>query len=242
MKRRLVRFFIFVALVVGIPAALTYRSWFPDIAWLRIAEVQINAEAPIQEAELRKLLPKLHGKSLFLVSAVDLIARCQKNPWVQSVAVKKEYPNRITLIAQSRKAVALKQENGRMTFIDDKGAEIDRWTATRLPGSDLPVIAFEKSEWVRDWNISVVVDILLSMQKILGDKYRISQLVPVEQPYFKVYLAKPSLELLFSRATWEGQLPFFLDLVRRPPRRIGQAHRINLVFPKKAVVSLPFPN
>ncbi|MBY0371861.1 FtsQ-type POTRA domain-containing protein [bacterium] len=234
--------FFLTIVVAAAVAGATYRRWFPDLEWLKIREVSIEVQEPLKEAELRKLLPALLGKNLLLVSADSLIERCLKNPWVSSVAVKKEYPNRLTLIAQSKKAVALKQESGKLIYIDDKGEEIDRWSASRLPGSDLPIVVYETAETARVWNSKAVLDILLGLQKALGEKRPISQLVPVEPPYFKVFLAKPKLELLFSRHTWEAQLPFFLDLVSRPPRRIGQAHKINLVFPKKAVVSLPLSN
>jgi len=240
--RRLRRIFWRILLLAGVVAAVSYRSWFPDLEWLKIQEVAVEVQPPLRELELRKTLPKLLGKNLLLVSPDDLIRRAQKNPWVASVAIKKEYPNRLTVIAQTKKAVALRQDGGRLIFIDDKGAEIDRWSAARLPDADLPILVFERGEVAREWNSAVVVEILLGLQKAMGEKYRISQLVPLDPPYFKVFLAKPSLELLFSRHTWEAQLPFFLDLVSRPPRRIGQAHKINLVFPKKAVVSLPLSN
>lgn len=238
MKKKRFPFLIFLTVAIGI-AALTYRRWLPDLAWLRIQEVQITAEAPLTEAEILKALPKLKGANLLRVDGDALMQSVLGNPWARSASIKKEFPNRLVIAVESKKPFALRQDGSRLIFIDDTGAEIDRWSSSRVTDADLPVIAFEKPEYAKQWNVSALVKVLAALQKAVAPKYRLSQVVPADPPYFKVFLANPPLEMLFSMHTWEGQVPFFVDLLSRPPRQIGQAHKINLVFPKKAVVSFP---
>ncbi len=234
------RLFLLTFLVVGLGIGLsTYRRWLPDLAWLRIQEIQVSVEAPLTQAEVVNALPKLKGVNLLLLNADALMQTILQNPWARSASIKKEFPNRLVISVEAKQPFALRQDGSRLTFIDDTGAEIDRWSSNRVTDPDLPVIGFEKAGYVKQWNISALVKVLASLQKAVAPKYRLSQIVPSDPPYFKVFLANPPLEMLFSMHTWEGQVPFFVDLLSRPPRQIGQAHKINLVFPKKAVVSLP---
>lgn len=238
MKKARFYFLVFLALATG-AGLLTYRRWLPDLAWLRIQEIQVTVETPLTEAEVLKALPKLKGANLLLVDGDALMQSVLKNPWARSASIKKEFPNRLVITVESKKPFALRQDGSRLIFIDDLGGEIDRWAASRVTDPDLPVIAFEKPEYAKQWNITSLVKVLTDLQKAVAPKHRLSQVVPADPPYFKVFLATPPLEMLFSMHTWEGQVPFFVDLLSRPPRQIGQAHKINLVFPKKAVVSFP---
>jgi len=223
--------------------AVTGTVWvrvkgIPDIEWFHITEVLVTAEPPLTDVEIRNALPKLVGKNLLAVSGEELMSKLQKLPWVLSASIKKEFPNRLLLTVQSKHPIALKQEGGKLSFLSEFGKEIDRWSAARSIDLDLPVISFEKPEHAKQWDPATLVNILREFQKE-GNARRVSQLVASDIPYFKLYLTSPAVEMLFSLHTWEAQLPFFNDLLSRPPRQIGQAHRINLVFPKKAVVSFP---
>jgi hypothetical protein len=240
--KKIVRFLALLVLISAGVVLYRYPTWLPDLEYLRIREVVVNVEAPLTELEVRRTLPLLVGKNLLLVSGVSLMEKMRQNPWVLSATVKKEYPDRIVLSAQSKKPVATRQEAHRLVFIDENGAEIDRWTPGRAADFDLPVIAFDKPETAKLWNSRTLVGILNTLHKAAAPKYRVSQLVPTDPPYFKVFLTSPPLEILFSQHTYETQLPFFIDVLSRPPRQIGQASKINLVFPKKAVVSFPVPH
>ncbi len=222
--------------------AYFYRSWFPDLAFLRVTEVVVIPEAPLKEEEITKVLPKLVGKNLLLLESKDVLKKVLENAWVASATIKKEFPSRLIISVQTKRPVAIRQEGAKLIALDAQGNEIDKWSYTRVGDDDLPLIGFEKSEHIKEWKMRQVVEILLALQKAIAPQYRVSQVVPSDPPYFKVFLASPSLEMLFSLHTWQTQLPFFVDLLSRPPRQIGQAHKINLVFPKKAVVSFPLSN
>ncbi len=238
MKKARFYFLVFLAVIAG-TGLLTYRHWLPNIAWLGIQDIQVTAEAPLTGSEILKALPPLKGANLLLVDGNALMRSVLNNPWARTASIKKEFPNRLVIAVESKKPFALRQDGSRLIFIDDTGAEIDRWAANRVTDPDLPVIAFEKPEYAKQWNMAALVKVLAALQRAVAPKHRLSQVVPTDPPYFKVFLAAPPIEMLFSLHTWEGQIPFFVDLLSRPPRQIGQAHKINLVFPKKAVVSFP---
>ncbi len=225
--------------LAGLVALYYYRTWLPDMDYLRVREVVILPEAPLTAKEMGRYLPPLIGKNLLVVSGDEIMKKVRANPWVLSAVVKKEFPHRLVIQIRSKRPVATRQDSQKLFFIDENGEDIDRWTAQKAKGFDLPVIAYERPELIKHWKPKTVVQMLAAFQKTIGDKHTVSQWVPSDPPYFKVFLTSPPLELLFSQNTWETQLPFFADMLSRPPQQIGQAHKINLVFPKKAVVSLP---
>jgi hypothetical protein len=231
--------FFFVALGGGL---YFYRLWMPDIEWLRVKEVVYEVEPPLTADELRKSLPKLEGQNTLTLRGDELMGKLLSNPWVKAASVKKELPNKIVITAQSKKPVATLRDFKRLVYLDEEGREIDRWSPARGVDVDLPVIAFEKNDLGTLWSPKVLVDIVVRLQKAIAPKHRLSEVVASSPPYFKVYLVTPPIEMLFSQLTWESQIPVFTDLLSRPPRQISQAHKINLVFPKKAVVSFPHSN
>ncbi len=231
--------FLFLFVFGTAVSVFFYREWMPDLAWLRITEVVVVVEAPLTESEIRGALPRLEGQNLLVLDGDDLMKRILQNPWVLAASVKKEFPNRIVLSAQVKKPVATRRDSKKLIYLDENGSEIDRWIATRGVDVDLPVISFDAKDTAALWSSKTLVGIVLSLQKAIAPKHRISEIVASDPPFFKVYLVSPPMESLFSLMTWESQIPFFVDLLNRPPRQISQAYKINLVFPKKAVVSFP---
>ncbi len=215
-------------------------EWLPDLGWFDIQQVTLSVETPVSESEVRKAAGKLEGTSLLRLDAAKLVLAIRKNSWVQDVSIKKNYPNHLTVQVQAKKPVAAREEGGKLIFLEADGSEIERWSSQRGAQFDVPLLSFEKE--ARSWSSKQLVTILTSMQAAIGPKYRVSQIVASDPPYFRVFLASPPIETLFSLHTWEAQVPLYLDLLSRPPKQIGQAHKINLVFPKKAVVSFPLSN
>jgi hypothetical protein len=232
----LVGLLLFLAVLFGRPGLL------PDFGWFNIEVVTLSVEAPVVESEVRKAAGKLEGVSLLRLNSAKLVQVIRENAWVQDVSIKKNYPNHLAIQVQAKKPVAAREEAGKLIFLEADGSEIDRWSSERGAQFDVPLISFEKQEGARLWSSKQLVGILLSMQAALSPKHRLSQIVASDPPYFRIFLASPPIETLFSLHTWETQMPLYLDLLSRPPKQIGQAHKINLVFPKKAVVSFPLSN
>lgn len=230
---------ILVLLTSVVGVLIFRREWVPDFQWLAIRTVEIQVQEPLKETDIRKSLGKIEGTNLLKTDGDVLMRKILQNPWALSATIKKEYPNKLVIHVQPKSPIAIRHDGAKLVFIGENGDEIDRWESRKEKSVDLPLVAFERPELSKQWQPKKIVDILQGLQKGIAPKYQVSQLVLTDPPYFKVFLNTPPLELLFSQHTWEGQLPFFLDVLSRPPRQIGQAHRINLVFPKKAVVSFP---
>jgi hypothetical protein len=217
--------------------------WFADVLplapyldrvpGLQIEEVQIHASWPLDAKQIQSWLPPLQGRNIVSVRAARLIELLERKPWVETVTIKKEYPNRLTLEVTPRKAEAISIQRGLPYFLDGRGQTIERVKPEQMRAMDLPVISFDHDADAVHWPASLPMRILGRLA------LPISQLALGSYPYFRIYLSRPNLEVTFNVETWESQLPILTLLLRRPPDALGQPKKISLVFPKKAVVSHP---
>lgn len=204
------------------------------IEWLHVKEVALSGEWPTEPQVVRAWLPKLEGKSILLVNAQKLISSLEEKPWVKEVTIKKDYPNRLRVHVVPKKAIAVLVDKSRPVFLDGYGETIERVTAPMLQKLNLPVISREEN--ASGWAMPAVLAVLEKFAATMNAKFKVSQLVLGAFPYFKIFLSSPQIEVAFSAETWEDQLPHLALLLDSPPNQIGQIHRINLYYPKKAVV------
>ncbi len=238
-----------VCLLVGILAtgAVLYlldKERVPEmisrIEWLHVKEVVLTGEWPTEPDVVKAWLPKFEGKSILLVSPEKIISQLESKPWVKEVTIKKDYPARLRIHVAPKKAAAVLVDKGRPTFLDANGAPIERVTAVMLTKLNLPVIT--KEENASGWAMPGALALLDKFTDKMNAKYKVSQLVLGAFPYFKIFLSSPQIEVAFSAETWEEQLPHLALLLDSPPNQIGQIHRINLYYPKKAVVRSSLSN
>lgn len=212
------------------------------IALLQIDDVQIHSEWPVTPASVKRWLPALEGKNILYVRPSELISLLEQKPWVESVTIKKEYPNRLTIDVGTKRAQAVSIVRGQAFFIDPRGQIIEKTSPGMMRALDLPVVSIERESDAVRWPIGYAMRCLELFHQKVDAHYSISQLVLGTFPYFKIYLSHPKVEVSLSWENWESQLPILSLLLHSPPNQIGQPQRINLVFPKKAVVSQSLSN
>lgn len=223
---------------VSLPPFLERMTWF------HVREVQIEAEWPLQKTQVQSWLPKLEGRNILGIRGAEIVKSLAAKPWVGGVTLKKEFPNRLLIEVTTKRAVAIEVDKAISYFIDGDGARIERTTPELLLALDLAVITNEFSASRKSlhferggWNLSEMVVVLERLQQHLNSSTIVSQLQLGSYPYFKAFLASPKLEVLFSLENWQSQLPILALILHNPPRQIGQPQKINLILPKKAVVS-----
>ncbi len=226
-----------------------------NIEWLKVREVVITAPWPLSPDLVKAWLPPLQGKNILWVDGSQIISKLKEQNWVREVTLKKDYPNHLRIEVTAKAAKAIEIEKGLPYFVDENGARIEKASPLMLSAWDLPVITREKegSEWVEraiirpplarkvwipsPWRTVNAIEVLTRLQNEIDPRYTVSQISLGSYPYYRVFFSRPRLEVLFSIETWDAQLPILALLVHSPPRQIGQPQRINLVLPKKAVVS-----
>lgn len=207
---------------------------------LKVESIQIQADWPLTVAQVESYLPKTVGRNILLVDPRTLYDTLINKPWVKDITVKKDYPNRLRLFVETKKPRAVTLWQGNLYFIDVDGNRIDRVTAAWLKPLDVPFLSFDAKE--KEWKMEQVFHFYDVVKGKLSPKFAVSQVVLGTFPYIKIFLTKPKVEVMMSMENWESQLPTLMTLLTSPPSQIGQLQKINLVFPKKAVVSTPLSN
>jgi cell division septal protein FtsQ len=230
---------LMMALTLWVGETFHWQEWLKGLHWLRIEEVNVTSEWPVTPAMVRTWLPALEGRNLLFVQPDRLMRLLEQKPWVENVLVKKVYPTRLLIEVGTKRPQAVALLRGLPYFLDADGQTIERATPPLLRALDLTIVSGEKETDFARWDSAEVIRLMERLRRALDYQYDISQIVLSSPPFFKVYFSRPHVEVSLSIDNWETQIPILALLLHSPPRQIGQPRKINLVFPKKAVVSPP---
>ena len=225
---------LLVGAVVFVVEHPKLKETIASIDWFHIQQVSVEAQWPTTESEVRSWLPPLKGKSLLVLPVDELITLIREKPWVESVLVRKRYPDHIYIHVEPKKAVAIEVDKMDSYFLDHHGNKIEKVSQRFARFSDLPYVRYSNStaEWQKDYPIQIFDQ----FSQRLGERYPISQIVMDDYPYFRIFLSQPRVEVTCHADTWQTQLPYLEKVLDNPPGQVSQINKISLVFPKKAVV------
>jgi hypothetical protein len=112
--------------LVATPAALV--AWVLTAPLFRLRSVEVRTpkggSGRVSPAWVRQALAPLEGKNLVQLSLADATARVQRNPWIASVEITKELPDRLRVKIAERKPVALLLAGRDLAFADAEGRPI----------------------------------------------------------------------------------------------------------------------
>ena len=106
----------------------------------------VNVQAPIglemneyQRAEAQAIAGIIPDEVMFGVDPEQIRARVADLPWVETVMVRRLWPDQIQIVITPRAASALWQENGKLTFMDATGRKLGAANVTSAKGFALVV-------------------------------------------------------------------------------------------------------
>jgi cell division septal protein FtsQ len=113
--------------LVALPAGVV--AWVLTAPLFQLREVDVR---PVQGAptgrvtpdQVRQALAPLQRKNLVRLSLAEAAARVQSNPWIASVEIAKELPNRLRVRIAERKPIALLLAGRDLVFADADGRAI----------------------------------------------------------------------------------------------------------------------
>ena len=112
------RALLVVALPVGVVVWLLYSPYF------LIREVKVDAGARVSAAWMQENLQPLVGRHVLAVSLEGVRRRLSAHPWVASVELRRELPDRLRVSVVERQPVALLQTKDGLLFLDGEGLTI----------------------------------------------------------------------------------------------------------------------
>jgi len=112
--------------LVALPVALA--AWVLTAPLFRLRDVEVGGAAGaagrVPAAWVRQALAPLHGENLVRLSLAEAAARIERNPWIVSVEMVKELPDRLRVKVAERKPVALLAAAGGLAYADSEGRAI----------------------------------------------------------------------------------------------------------------------
>lgn len=109
--------------LVALPVALV--AWVLTAPLFRLRNVEVGGAAGrVSRGWVRQALAPLQRKNLVRLSLAEAAARVQRNPWVASVEIVKELPDRLRVKVAERKPVALLLAGGGLVYADSEGRAI----------------------------------------------------------------------------------------------------------------------
>lgn len=131
-----------VASVVGVVSLLSLLTWalcFSPLLILHADEVTVTgANEWVSASSVAQVASEKAGTSLVLVSSKQISSQIQAMAGVTSVTVTKQFPHGIAIdVKAQRPAALLKDGDGRLTAVDDKGAVLN---SARSNTEGIPVI------------------------------------------------------------------------------------------------------
>jgi cell division protein FtsQ len=112
--------------LVALPAGLV--SWVLTAPRFQLRAIEVRemkgSSRRVSEAWVRQALAPLQGKNLLRLSLADAAARVQRNPWIASVEIAKELPDRLRVRISERRPIALLLAGRDLVFADAEGRAI----------------------------------------------------------------------------------------------------------------------
>ena len=112
------RALLVVALPVGVVVWLLYSPYF------LIREVKVDGGARVSAAWMEENLTPLVGRHVLAVSLEGVRRRLSAHPWVASVELRRELPDRLRVSVVERQPVALLAGEDGLVFLDGEGLAI----------------------------------------------------------------------------------------------------------------------
>lgn len=122
---------ITVTLLIGFDLALRSPR-------LHVRETAVRGCQELTEKEILDLAAVRSSANLLTINRDAVARRIRNNPWVREVFVGREFPDRLVIVVQERKAVALLQKENGLHLIDEAGTPFKKLKADEE--SDLPVL------------------------------------------------------------------------------------------------------
>lgn len=239
----LLRPLAFSLLLVAMPAGLV--AWVLVSSRFDLKEAVVAAGTPrIPAAALRAAVAPFEGENLVLLPLDRVEAAVRRNPWVDTVEVAKELPDRLRVAVTERRPVALLVKGGGLVYADEKGR---------------PIAPVEDPEQARRTGLVVVVFThpLLSPSDGVGGAIEVAGELGRAQPSwagalskievlgeqdFRLHTGALRFPLLVTRGQVGPKVKRLTQLLPELDRRYPAIRAVDLRFSRRIVVQPAAPD
>lgn len=132
------KYLVFVVLPVVLLVALIFLASHTVQTLFRVRSVVITGNEHLTDEELKGMAGISTDENLFRMSSSRISSKLAASPWIRSVAVRKEFPDRLLIQITEAEPFALLDMKGKLFIVDDRGTMLEELRNIAVPF--LPVI------------------------------------------------------------------------------------------------------
>jgi cell division protein FtsQ len=133
------KYVAFIVLPVVLVVAVIYFVSSAVKSVFHVRDVVITGNEHLTDDELKSMAGLGRDENLIKVSSRTISSKMMESPWIRSVAVRKEYPDRILIRIREAEPFALLDMKGKLFIVDDRGTMLEKLKDIAIPF--LPVIS-----------------------------------------------------------------------------------------------------
>ncbi len=259
--RKLLLPFLGAVVIVGLP--LWSVTWLWTTPRLALDEIRIDrgiaaldvgepraAASRVPSQWVREALAPLRGRNLLRLRLEDAEGRLDVHPWVKSVRLRKELPDRLRVEVLEHRAVALLHEDDALVYLDAHGhliapmrpedGEVDLMLIRRaaVVASDAGDPAEESTELLADLEgaLALAGEIRSTQQAWSSG---LSEIEVLGEQDFRLITSELPFPLLVRAGTLEERVRRLEALVPQIIARYGRVAAVDLRFARRIIVE-PF--
>ncbi|HVG10321.1 MAG TPA: FtsQ-type POTRA domain-containing protein [Thermoanaerobaculia bacterium] len=229
-------------LLVAMPASLV--TWVLASSRFDLAEVIVAAGTPRIPAEaLRAAVAPFEGGNLVLLPLEKVEAAVRRNPWVDTVEVAKELPDRLRVEVTERRPVALLVRGGGLVYADEKGRPI---APVEDPGQarkgGLVVVAFAHPQLSPSDGVGGALEVAGELGRVQPSwAGALSRIEVLGEQDFRLHTGALRFPLLVTRGQVGPKVKRLTELLPELDRRYPAIQAVDLRFSRRIVVQPAAP-
>ncbi len=224
--------------LVALPAGLL--AWVLAAPFFRLRSIEVGGgESRVPGGWVRQALAPLEGENLVRLSLAEAASRVQRNPWVASVEMVKELPDRLRVKVAERRPVALLAAGGGLVYADSEGRAIAPVaTAAELEEAreaGLLVVSF--SHQPHPDGMAAALEVAAELGRVQPTwAAKLARIEVLGEEDFRLHTDALPFPLLVTSGQVRPKVQRFLELLPELSRRYPSIEAVDLRFSRRIVV------
>jgi cell division septal protein FtsQ len=226
-------------LLVALPAGLV--TWVVTSARFGLRDVAVAAGTPrVPAASLRQAVAPFERENLVLLPLRSVEAAVRRNPWVATVEIEKELPDRLVVEVTERRPVALLTRGAGLVYADQDGrpiAPVSPGELEQARRAGLVVVTFAHPQLSPSDGVEDALAVAAELGRVQPDwAAALSRIEVLGEQDFRLHTNALRFPLLVTRGQVGPKVERLKELLPELERRYPAIQVVDLRFSRRIVV------
>lgn len=240
---QLLRPMVAAVIVVALPVGA--GAWVLTAPRFGLSAVDVHVEPPVRRVQaeaVKETLAPFLGNNLVRLSLPEVASRIEANPWVRTVELEKELPDRLKVRLTEREPVALLlRQGGALVYADVEGQPIapvaSEKAAEEARGAGLLVVSFGKAPHLAGGGVVSALDVAGELGRVQPDwAASLSRIEVLGEEDFRLFSDALPFPLLVTRGQVGPKAVRLKELLPQLTSRYPRIEAVDLRFSRRIVV------